>query len=103
MTRGDSDHRVGATHDPETNTYHAKYQPDEPESLSTAVVYLVSVATGEEPETIDPLYEVADTDALEKLFQSKEMAGEIEFEYYGCEVTVVSDGEIFVTPIEDDD
>ena len=104
MTEDDSDHHVGASFDPDTDTYRAKYHPDEPGSLVGATVYLVSVATGDEPETMTPLYDVVDADALENLFRSPDgESAEIEFQYCGCEVTAVSDGEVVVSPLEDDE
>lgn len=104
MTEDDSDHHVGASYDPETETYRAKYHPDEPGSLVGAVIYLVSVATGDEPETMAPLYDVVDSDALENLFRSRNGGKEtahVEFQYCECSVTAVSDGEVLVTPLED--
>ncbi|PSQ18563.1 hypothetical protein BRD00_04545 [Halobacteriales archaeon QS_8_69_26] len=102
MAEADSDHHVEASYDPETDTYHAKYQPDETGSLAGAVVYLVSVATGNDPKTMDPLYETIDVDALESLFRGQEgRTGHIEFQHCGCAVTAMSDGEIVVSPLDD--
>lgn len=104
MTEDDRDPNVEASYDPETDTYRAIYQLDEPGSLAGAVIYLVSVATGNEPETMDPLYDVVDADALENLFRSREgETGQVEFRYCGCEVTALSGGEVVVSPLEDDE
>ena len=104
MTEDDSDQHVGASYNPETDTYRAKYQPDESGSLVGAVIYLVAVATGDEPETMDRLYDVVDADALENIFRSREgETAEVEFQYCGCGVTAVSDGEVLVKPPEDDE
>lgn len=104
MSENDRDSNVGARYEPETDTYHALYQPDEPGSLVGAVIYLVSVATGKDPDTMDPLYETVDSDALESLFRPREgETGQVEFRYCGCEVTAMSDGEVLVTFPEDDE
>jgi len=102
MSKDDGDSGIGASYDPETDTHYAKYQPDEPELLAEAVIYLVSVATGNEPKTMDPLYEAIDTDALESLFRGREgQTGHIEFQYCECVVTAMSDGEVVVSSLED--
>lgn len=99
MSENDGDSEIWARYDSETDTYRAKYHPDEPGSLAGAVIYLVSVATGQEPKTMDPLYETVDSEALESLFRSREgQTGRVEFRYCGCEVTAMSDGEVVVTP-----
>lgn len=95
---------IGASYDPETDTYHAKYEPGEPGSLSGAVIYLVSAAVGDEPESMDPLYETVDAYALEAIFRPREeQTVQVKFQYCGHEVTVLSDGEVMVTPLEDND
>lgn len=104
MTGNDSDPNVEATYDSETDTYRAIYQLDGSGSLVGAVIHLVSVATGNEPETMDPLYDVVDTDALENLFRPREEeTGKIEFRYCGCEVTALSNGEVVVSPLGRDE
>ena len=93
---------VGASYDPETDTYRASYRPDARGSLVGAINYLVSVATEKEPETMPPLYTVVDTDALGELFRSK--TGEpavATFQYCGCAVTAMSDGAVVVSPLKD--
>jgi len=88
---------IEVKYDPETDTYHADYQPSEHGSLANVILYLVSTATGNDPETMGPLYDEVDPDALESLIQSHEgETGRIEFCYYGCEITVASDGQILV-------
>lgn len=98
MSKRDDNSDVGAWHNPEADTYHAVYHPDEPESLSGAVIYLVSVATEQAPKEMPPLFDTIDPDALDRLFRSREgEAGQIEFEHCGCAVTAMSDGEVVVT------
>jgi len=90
----------------EEYTYHAT----EGQSLSDAVIHAVADFTGHEAiaananrpeETLDPLYDTVDPDALDSLFQTSEddapMAGTVEFWYFGCEVTVQSTGTVIVT------
>jgi len=88
---------IEVTYDPETDTYRADYQPSEHGSLASVILYLVSTATGNDPETMNPLYDAVDPDALESLIQSHEgETGQIEFCYCGCEITVTGDGKILV-------
>ena len=102
MSEDDCDTEIGASYDPETDTYRASYHPDETGSLVGAVIYLVSSATGKEPETMPPLYAVVDTDALAKLFQPQTGApAVVEFQYCGCAVTAKGDGKIVVAPLAD--
>lgn len=58
---------------------------------STAVVEAVATAEGVDPVDVEqPLYEVVDVDALDKLLV--DCPGRLTFEYYGYEVTLTSDG-----------
>lgn len=94
-----SDSLLGARYDEDTGTFHAKFVTDNRPSLAGAVVYLVSVAIGQEPEAMDPLFEAVDPDALDVIFRSRESrTNRVEFRYCGCDVTVISDGEVRVTP-----
>lgn len=89
-------------YDAETNTYHALYPPDEPYWLTYAIVVLVAEETGENPESMEPLFDTINPDALEKLFRS--YGGEtirVEFTFNGCEVTALNDGEVQVTGLEE--
>lgn len=66
------------------------------ESPSMAVVDAVTEAAGVEQTDLPPLYTVIDPDAVDSFFRSplgigSEDAKEIQFEYYGYEVTVTSD------------
>lgn len=58
---------------------------------------LAAIAERESVDPVDfdrPLYDVIDPDALDTLFQSKEVNGRVEFRYLGYKVTVYSDGEV---------
>lgn len=98
---GDGEHEVDAGYDPDTDTFHATFDPDSPGSLCGAVIYLVSVATGKKPDTMTPLFESVDPDAFEAVFRpgSREDVS-VEFEFCGCEVTATGDGVVRVTPSE---
>lgn len=99
MNTFSSDSLVGAHYDEDTDTYHAKFDTDRPSSMAGAVVYLVTVAIGEEPDQMEPLYEVVDPDALDELFRSRESStNRVEFQYAGCDVTAISDGVVRVSP-----
>lgn len=67
-------------------------------SISTAVVEAIAEYEGVDPlELSRPLYEVIDPDALDNLFPpGSNSAGQIEFSYNGCAVTVTSDGDVDV-------
>jgi hypothetical protein len=66
------------------------------------VLQRVADAEGTEPSELDePLYEVIDPDALERLFDSSEDgpsrdSGELRFPYHGYEVTVRANGDVSV-------
>lgn len=66
------DSNGGAGYDPVTDTYRALFDPDTPEPLSVTVISLVSEAIEKEPVSMDPLFEVIDREALDRLFRSRE-------------------------------
>jgi len=75
------------------------------ESASTRVLRAVAEATGRDPATLPPLYEVVDPDALDALFDSSGNGGpgddrEFRFSYAGREVSVRSD-EVVLGPASD--
>lgn len=91
----------GVTYNVETNAYHASYHPDDRGALLGAIIDLVSLVTGKEPETMTPLYDVVDVDAMEALFQPRDgNAIEVVFQYYECEVAARSSGDVIVVPLE---
>lgn len=73
------------------------------ERLSEAVVGAVAEATGEDPTSMRPLYEVVDPDALDRLFEPgstpsrQSPVGRVSFRYNGCDVTVHADGRTMVS------
>lgn len=74
----------------------------ESRGLSTAVIETVARAEGVDPTSIEqPLYEVIDPDALDDLAAVRHgdrtaSPIRIHFTYYGYEVQVRSDGEVFL-------
>ena len=73
-------------------------------SLTDAVVEAVADERGVDETALEPLYEVVEPDALERLFAprpdgSPRTTGRVIFEMAGCEVTVRSDGKVRATPL----
>lgn len=65
---------------------------------SLRVVEAVADREGEDPiELSEPLYEVVDPDALDRLVQGADDELTLSFGYYGYRITVHGDGEIVVT------
>ena len=71
-----------------------------------SVLEEVAVATDRLPEEIDrTLYDVVDPDALERLFEDRTAGsdgshGRIVFPFAGCEVTVLSSGDVSATVLQ---
>lgn len=82
-----------------TDESAVQYQWDGDTTPSTAVVEAVAATTGREPETLPPLYETVDADAVDDLV-SNDGAGtlRLSFEYVGTAVTIYPDGVIEVSP-----
>lgn len=80
--------------------HRSRHDWDQDGSLSTSVVTAVSQVTGDDPTEIDPLYEVIDPDALDRLVDSlgDDADGQVTFTLNGCAVTVTGDGAIAVSP-----
>jgi hypothetical protein len=82
------------------NTYHQRGD----EQLSQCVVEAVADTTGRDPYEMEPLYEVIDPDALDRLFNqntvrdTKSSADCVRFRFEGCEIAVRADNQILVTP-----
>ena len=97
-------------YDPRSETYHAKHDWDDSESLSTTVIRAVEAATDTDPVDMEPLYERLDPDALNALFSPRSadgphLDGQIVFSLDGRDVAVHSSGHILVdvSDIEEDD
>jgi len=65
---------------------------DSGQPVSTAILEAVAEKTTADPNTLPPLYERVEIDAIEELFQptpeGNGRTGSIEFPYYGYDVTV---------------
>lgn len=73
-----------------TLDYHA-------DSISLRVIDALADATDTDAHELDPLYDVVDPEALDRLFQSDSPGGvRVEFEYHGSLVEVRSDGTVTV-------
>jgi hypothetical protein len=89
------------------------YDVSSSESLSEGVIAAVSTVTGVAPvatalvpdaevvQELDPLYRAVNPDALDSIFRAAgrvttPVSGWVSFFYHGHEVTVHSDGRIFV-------
>ncbi len=68
--------------------------------LSLAVVECISKADGADPETLPPLHEAIDPEALDDLFRDR-TPGEVTFTYLDYEITVGSDAVISTRQLED--
>lgn len=68
---------------------------------SERVVCEVAAYSNTPPEDLPPLYDTIDPDALDALFRTDRMDGRVEFRYGNCNVSVRSDAEIEVTPIDE--
>lgn len=64
------------------------------EQLSLEIVTTVAAKTGREPLEMEPLHNVVETDALDRLFQSTE--GRVIFPYEGYRVVVEAAGSVTV-------
>ncbi|WP_336363197.1 HalOD1 output domain-containing protein [Halalkalicoccus salilacus] len=76
----------------------------EGETPSMAVVVAVAKAKGVDPLELEPLGEVIDPEALDRIFAESDdsrTTGWLTFRMADCEVTVTSDGELSVTPKTD--
>ena len=88
-----------------------EYQAADDESLSRAVLEAVSRASGREivdlgddgVETLPPLFEAVDPEALDSLFHSdreEPTLGCVSFTYFDYEVVVDSAGTVTVAPVQ---
>ena len=64
-------------------------------SPSTAVIRALAAVSGDDPTTIEPLFDVLDPDALDRLFapaRTPRLQGTVAFEHHGYRITVRADG-----------
>lgn len=73
------------------------------EPVSTKVVTRVADAKGVDPTELSPLYYAIDPDALDQIFEPLQSGTvQVQFTFAGCDVTVSSDRQVTVTPIDSD-
>lgn len=93
----------GVGYDPIDGSYHLRHEESNPDSLCYTVFRAVGAITGRAPQTLDPLADTIDPDALEKLFDRSDTRGNtvdacLTIQYHGCRVSIYSDGHIVVEP-----
>lgn len=92
------------TFNSETNTYRIRHDWQEDEPVSTALVMGVAAVTNTPPTEIEPLYDIVDPDALDRLFEPvadsspRRGDGRVTFPMNGCLVTVYGNGEVEISP-----
>lgn len=82
----------------EQGVYRARHDPDGPLALSETVIEAVAEVAGIDPtQTVVPLGERIDSDALDALFTASEGQASVSFEVCGLAVVVWSDGRIRIS------
>ncbi|MFA9502679.1 HalOD1 output domain-containing protein [Natrinema sp. H-ect1] len=81
-------------------TYTARYDWDDADTPSSAIVRAVAAVRGTDPTTMQPLYEAVETTAVDRLFDRRPRARpeRLSLSYEGCVVAVYGDGRIVVAP-----
>lgn len=82
-----------------------EYHIDRDEPVSTAVVRAVSAVEGRDPQSLPPLVDVLNTDALDALFAprydgSARTGGRLSFVYSNCRLTVDNGEYLTLHPLE---
>lgn len=85
--------------DATTDTTHITFNWDDDGSVCEVIVNSIAAVTGQRPETLEPLYETINPDALESLFRpvspkAPRNTGSVTFTYERCEITVHAVGTI---------
>lgn len=75
------------------------------ESVSMAVVRAVSAVEGRKPQSLPPLANVLDTDALDVLFDARgdgtaRTGGRLSFVYSNCRITIDNGEHLTLQPLE---
>ena len=75
------------------------------ESVSTAIIRAVSAVKGREPDSLQPLTDVIDPDALDALFDrrsndGRRTDGRFSFSYSRCRITVDNGEFLTIEPLE---
>lgn len=107
MFRNDSNSPGKANHDRSAVSTSERDRWTE-KGPSRSVVDAVAAVTDSRAESLRPLYEVVDPDALDRLCggatdrQSQSGGTLVSFRYEGCEVTVSGDGSVEVERVDSD-
>jgi hypothetical protein len=88
--------------DAETDGTTQRFSPDRAESLNLAVLFSVAEALDADAESLPPLRDVVDPDALDALVVSPADVA-VTFRYAGCLVRVRPAEAILVSPLENGD
>lgn len=99
---GDGVDLSGIEYDASSGTYYIHHEWDNDDSIHTSIVLGVAAVTDEPLTDMDPLYEVIDPEALDRLTGSLrgDNSGSVTFVYSSCEVTVAEGGKIALQPLE---
>lgn len=83
-------------------TYTARYDWDDADAPSSAIVRAVAAVNGTDPTSMRPLYEAVDASAVDRLFDRGPRARpeRLSISYEGCAVAVYGDGRIVVAPVD---
>ncbi|WP_115865700.1 HalOD1 output domain-containing protein [Halorussus litoreus] len=103
----DSDSRLGRVeHDPTTGTYYTNHAGEDAPP-SAVVPNALAEITDRRIESLRPLQQVVDPDALDQVFDESAVddADEVDvsFVYVGFEVNVSSSGVIVLEPVDDEE
>lgn len=91
-------------YDPITETYHLSFDREEWSRPTMIVAQFVSYITDTSPTSLPPLHSAVETDGLDTWLsatQSDLSEFEVSFTYAGYQITMDSDGNIWVQPTDD--
>lgn len=102
----DTNENPGLTESPDRpGVYRARYDPNGPAALSSVVIEAIAEVADVDPtETVIPIAERIDPDALDSLFADDDGKAQTTFRVCGLEVLVRSDGRVRIVdePVSDD-
>lgn len=82
--------------------FHTRHDWNKSDEISSTIVDAVAAIVGKEPTKLQPLYHAIDPDAFDQLLQSflptdnGTDVAQVEFSFNGCDVSVQSDGRIWI-------
>lgn len=84
--------------DRDCEVYTVRYDWDGDDVPSLSIVRAVAAVRGTDPTNMRPLYEVVDTNAVDRLFDRQRRArpDQLSIHYERCEVTVHGNGRVVV-------